>query len=103
VKIAWNTVQKAREKHTKTGNNKCNDGALGIVDTATLRITEQTLVNELVSVLFLCHSDVQLYHPTCVVEIAAITIDMIRTNHSSTESILKMLLYLGYFTEHGTY
>jgi hypothetical protein len=34
---------------------------------------------------------------------AAITIDMIRTNHRSTDGILKMLLHLGYFTEHGTY
>jgi hypothetical protein len=61
------------------------------------------LVNELVSVLYPCYSDVQLYRPTSVVEMDAVTIDIIRTNHSSTESILKMLLHLGYLTKHGTY
>jgi len=96
-------VLKAREKHTQARNSERNDGVRGIVDTDTPRITAHMLVNELVSVLYPCHSDVQLYRPTSVVEMAAISIDMIRTNHSSTESILKMLLHLGYLTEHGTY
>jgi len=66
-------------------------------------MTAQLLVVELDSVLYPCHSDVQLYRPTSVVEMAANTIDMIRTNRSSTESILKMLLHLGHLTNHGIY
>ena len=85
---------KAREKHTQARNNKRSDGARGIVETDTPRMTAHTLVNELVIALYPCHSDVQLYRPTSVVEMAAITIDMIRTNNSSTDSILKMLLHL---------
>jgi len=61
------------------------------------------MVNELVSVLYLCHRDMQLYRPKCLVEMTANTIDVITTNHSSTESILKVLLILGYLEEHGTY
>ena len=94
---------KATEKHTQARNSKRSDGARGIVDTDTARMTAQRFVNELVSVLYPCHSDVKLYRPTTVVEMAAITIDMIRTNHSSADSILKTLLHLGYLTEHGTY
>ena len=93
----------ARQKHTQQRNRERSDGARGIVDIDTHRMTAQTLVNELVSVLYTCHSDVQLYRPTSVIEMAANTIDMIRTNHSSTDSILKMLLHLGNFIEHGTY
>jgi hypothetical protein len=89
-------VLKEREKHTSSKNSELNDGVCGFVDTDTSRITAQTLVNDLVSVLYPCHSDVQLYRPTSLVEMATITIDMIRTNHSSTESILKVFLYLGY-------
>ena len=89
---------KAIEEHTQARNSKLTDGVRGIVETATPRMTAQTLVNELVSVLYPCQSDVQLYHPTSVVEITAITIDMIRTNCSSTDSILKMLLHHGYLT-----
>jgi hypothetical protein len=96
-------VLKAREKHTQAKNSKRNDGVRGIVDTVTPNITAQKLVNELVSVLYPCHSDLQLYCPRILVEMDAITIDMIRTNHSSTESIRKMLPHLGYATEHGTY
>ena len=103
MRNAWNTVQKATEKHTQAKNSERSKVAIGIVVTDTSRMTAQRLINELVSVLYLCHSDVQLYRPTSVVEMAAITIDMIRTNHSSTVSILKMLLHLGYLTEHGTY
>jgi len=103
VRNAWNTVLKAREKHTQARYSERSDDARGIVDTDTPRMTAQRFVNELVSVLYPCHSDVQLYRPTTVVEMAVITIDIIRTNHSSTESILKMLLHLGYLTEHGTY
>jgi len=103
VTNAWNTVLNATEKHTQARNSERSEGARGIVDTATPRMTAQMFVNELVSVLYLFHSDVQLYRPTSVVEIAAITIDMIRTNHSFTDIILKMLLHLGYLTEHGTY
>jgi hypothetical protein len=96
-------VLKAKEKHTQARNSERSDGVRGIVDTDTPRITAQTFVNELDSVLYPRHSDVQLYRPKSLVEMAAITIDMIRTNHSSTVSILKMLLHLGYLTEHGTY
>jgi len=103
VRNAWNTVLKAKEKHTQAKDSIRGDGVRGIVDTVTHRLTTQTLVNELVSVLYPCHSDVQLYRPTSVVEIVTITIDMIKTNHSSTESILKMLQHLGYLTQHGTY
>ena len=94
---------KAKEKHTQARDRERSDSARGIVDTYTPRMTAHTLLNELVSVLYSCHSDVQLYRPRCVVKIAAITIDMIRTNHRSTDSILKMLLHLGYLIEQGTY
>jgi len=103
VRKSWNTVLKAIEKQTQARKSESNDGLGGIDHTVTPRMTVNKLVNELVSVLYLCHSDVQLYRPTSVVEMAAITIDMIRTNRSSTESILKMLLHLGYLTEHGIY
>jgi len=96
-------VLNAREKHTQARNSERSDGARGIVDTDTPRMTAQKFVNELVSVLYTCHSDVQLYRPTSVVEMAAIKIDMINTNHSSADSILKTLLHLGYLIEHGTY
>ena len=83
---------KATQKHTQARNSEPNDGARGIVDTDTPRMTAQTLVNELFSLLYVSHSDVQLYRPISVVEIATMTIDMIRTNHSSADSILKILL-----------
>jgi len=103
VRNAWNPVLKVTKKHTQARNSERSDGVRGNFDTDTPRITAHTSVKELVTVLYLCHSDVQLYCPTCVVEMAAITVDMIRTNHNSTESTLKMLLHLGYSTEHGTY
>jgi len=103
VRDAWYTVLKAREKHTQAMNGERSDGVRGIVATDTPGMKVQTLVNELVRVLYPCHFDAQVYRPTSVVEMAAMTIDMIRTNNSSTESILKMLLHLGYLTEHGTY
>jgi hypothetical protein len=78
---------KAKEKHTPARKSERSYGVRGIVDTDTPRMTAQSLVNELV--LYLCHSDVQLYRPTSVVEMAEITIDMIRTINSSTESILR--------------
>ena len=78
-------------------------GARGIVDTDTPKMTAQTLVNELVSVLYPCHSDVQLYHPTSIIEMAANTIDMIRNNHSPTDSILKMLIHFRNLIEDGIY
>jgi len=81
-------VLKAREKQTQAKNSKRRDGARGIVDNATPRMTAQILVNELVSVLYPCHSEVQLYRPRIVVEIAANTIDIIRTTHSSKENFL---------------
>jgi len=84
-------------------NSERSDGVRGIVDTATPKMTDQSLVNELVSVLYPCHSNLLLYRPTSVVEMASISIDKVRTSHSSTENILKMLLHLGYLTEHGTY
>ena len=94
MRNAWNTVLKATEKHTQARKSERSDGVRGIVDTATPSMTAQTLVKELVSVLYPCHSDVQLYCPNIVVEIAANTIDMIRTIHNSAESILKTLLHL---------
>ena len=103
MRDAWNTVLKATEKHTQARNSERSYGVRGIVDTDTPRTTAQTLVNELDSVLYPCHSDVQLYRLTSVVEMAAITIDMIRIRHSSTDSILQMLLHLGYLSEHGIY
>jgi len=94
VRNAWNTVLKATEKHTQARNSERSDGVRGIVDTDTPRMKAQILMNELVCVLYPCHSDVQLYRPTSVVEKTAKTIDMFRTIQSSTESILKMLLHL---------
>jgi len=102
VRNAGYTVLKATEKHTQERNNEPNDGVCVIDDTATLSITTQTLVNEHDSVLYPCHSDVQLYRPTSVVEMATVTIDMIRTNHSSKENNLKTLLHLELLSEHGT-
>jgi len=96
-------VLKARGKHTQERNSERNKGARAIVDTGTPRMTAQMLVNELVSVLYPCQSDVQVYRPTSVVKMVSVTIDIIRSNHSSTESMLKMLLHLGCLTEHGTY
>jgi hypothetical protein len=81
-------VLKAKEKHTQAKNGELSDGVRGIVDTYTPRMTAQTFFNELINVGYPCHSDVQLYRPTSVVEMAAITIDMIRINHSYTDSIL---------------
>jgi len=103
VRFAWNTVLKDKEKHTQAGNRERSDGVRGIVDTDTPRMTAQSFINELVSVLYSCKSDVKVYRPTSVVEMASNTIDKIRTNHSSTDSVLKILLHLGYLSEHGTY
>ena len=94
---------KAREKHTHARNSERSDVARGIVYIDTPRMTAQRLVSELVSVLYPCHSDVQLYRPTSVAEMATVTIDIIRTNHSSIENILKMLLHLRFLKEQGTY
>jgi hypothetical protein len=82
VRNAWNTVLKATEKHTQARKSERSDGVRGIVDTDTPRMTGQTMVNKLVSVLYLRHSDVQLYFPIIVLEMAATTIDIIRTNHN---------------------
>jgi hypothetical protein len=60
VRNAWNTVLKAKEKHTQARNNERSDGVRGIVDTDTPRMKTQAFVNELVSVLYPCHSDKQL-------------------------------------------
>ena len=103
MRKAWNTVLKASEKHTQQKRSEHSDEESGILYTATPRMTAQTLINELVRVLYPCHSDFQLYRPTSVIVVDANTIDMNRTNHSSTDSILKMLFHLGYLTEHGTY
>jgi hypothetical protein len=84
VRNAWNTALKSTGKHTQARNSERSGGARVIVDTDTSRMTEQMLVNELISILYLFYSDVQLYRPKSVVEMAAVTIDMIRTNHSST-------------------
>ena len=78
MRYAWKTVLKATEINIQARDRERSDGARGIVDTDTPRLTAKILVNELVSVLYPCHSEVQLYRPTSVVEMAAITIDMIR-------------------------
>ena len=98
MRNAWNTVLKATEKQPQARNSVHSDGPRGIFDTDAPRITAKTVFNEHVRVLYPCHSDVQLYRPKSVVEI-----DMIRTNHNSTERILKLLLHLGFLTKHGTY
>ena len=94
---------KAKEEQTPARNSERNDGLCGVDHTDTPGMTANMLVNALVSVLYLCHYDVQLYRPTSVVEMAAITIDMIWTILSSTESFLKMLLHIRYLKEHGIY
>jgi hypothetical protein len=96
-------VLKATEEQTPARNSERNDGVRGIDHTDNPGMTANMLVNALVSVLYLCHYDVQLYRPTSVVEMAAITIDIIRTILSSAESFLKMLLHIGYLKEHGIY
>ena len=103
MRNACKTVLKSKEKHTQKRKSESSDGLRGIVDTDTPRITAQTLDNDLVSVLYLCHSDVQVSRQISVVEMATITIDMFTAILLSTESILKMLLQLGYLTEHSTY
>jgi hypothetical protein len=40
-----------------------------------------TLVKEIVFFMYPCHSNVQLFPATSVVEIAEVTIDIIRNNH----------------------
>jgi hypothetical protein len=77
VRNAWNTLLKARQKHTQAKDNGYSDGADGIFEIDTPRTTANTLVNEFVIIMCLRHSYVQLYRPTCVVKMAAITIDMI--------------------------
>jgi len=58
VRNDWNSVLKTREEHTQAGNIERSDGARDNVDNDTPRMTSQTFVNELVSVLYPCHSDV---------------------------------------------
>ena len=94
---------KATEEQTQARNRERSDGVRGIVDNDTARLTAKMLVNELLSALYPCHSDAQLYRPSSVVEMATMKIDIIRTNHSLTVNILKMLLHFWYLTEHCTY
>jgi hypothetical protein len=103
VRNAWNTVLKSTGKHTQATNSERSGVARVIVDTDTPRMTEETLVNERICILYLFHADVQLHRPKSVVEMAAVTIDMIRTNHSSTENVLKMFFPLEYLAENGTF
>ena len=103
MRNAWNSVLKATAKQTQEINSERSDGVRGIVDTDIPRMTAKLLVNELLSVLYTCRSEAQLYRPTSVVEMATITIDMIRIIHSSTESIINKLLHLGCLTKHGIY
>jgi hypothetical protein len=70
-------MMKAREKLTQAKNSESSDGVHGIVDTITPRMTAQTLVNALVSVLYPFHTDVHLCLPTSVDQMAAVTINMI--------------------------
>jgi hypothetical protein len=72
VRNAWNTVLNARENHTQARNRERSDGERGIVDTDKPIRTTQMFVNELVSVLFTCHSDMHLYRATSVIEMADI-------------------------------
>jgi hypothetical protein len=68
----------AREQHTQPNNSESIDGARGIFDTDNPRMTAQPLANQLVSVLYTCHSDVQMYRPTSVTQISTITIVVIK-------------------------
>jgi len=95
VRNAWNAALKAREEHIQAKNSKRSDGVRGIVDNDTHRRTAKMLVTELVGVLYPCLSDVQLYRPTNVVEMAKNKIDMIRIIHSCRDRILKMPLHIG--------
>jgi hypothetical protein len=58
---------KYREKHTQARKNERSDGVRGIVETDTPRMTAQMFVNELLSVLYTCHSGMQLYRTTSLV------------------------------------
>jgi hypothetical protein len=78
VSNAANAEQKGRDKHAQARNSERNDGARGIVHIGTTRMTAQMLVNELVSVLYPYHSDVQLYRPTSVVDMATNTVELMR-------------------------
>jgi len=49
---------KDREKHTQEKNSERSDGVRGNVEIDTPRMTAQSFVNELVSVLYPCHSEV---------------------------------------------
>jgi hypothetical protein len=51
-------VLKATEKHTQARKKERSDEGRGIVDTDTPIMTDEIFVNELVSVLFPCNSDV---------------------------------------------
>jgi hypothetical protein len=86
-----------REKHTKMRNANVVTMRVALLTLTPLRITAHTFVNELDRVLYPCHSEVQLYRPTSVVEKAAVIIDMIRTGHSSTDGILNMMFHLEIF------
>jgi len=68
-------VLKTTEKHTQARNRERSEGVRGIVDTDTPRMTDQMLVSELDSIVYCCQSNVKLYRPTILVEMAAITID----------------------------
>ena len=72
---------KGREKQTQKWNNEVTESARGIVDTGTPRMRANTLVKEIVFFMYPCHSNVQLFPATSVVEIAEVTIDIIRNNH----------------------
>ena len=70
MKKAWIIVMKATEKQPQARNSERSDDVRGIVDTDTPKITTKMLVNKLLSVLYPCQSDAQLYRPTSVLEIA---------------------------------
>ena len=93
MRKAWDTVLKTRAKQTQARNSELRDRVRATMDTDTHRMTANTLIYEIVIAFYACHSDMQLYRPTSVVEMGAITIDMIRNNHSSKERILKMVLH----------
>jgi len=51
LRNAWNTVQKATEKHTHARNSERSDGVRGIARKDTPRMIAHRLVNELYSFL----------------------------------------------------
>jgi hypothetical protein len=77
---------KARQKHTQESNRERSDGECGIVDTNTPRKTAETVVNELVSVLYTCQPDVQQFRSPNLVKVVA--------PYCQIEPLSSVLLYI---------